>query len=750
MNINKSTGLPADEQKAEFVMRASRALAISLVLICGTLSAAYAANPDDLRGSEIDSAVTAPDRSTQAEPQGENSVSPDSTTDPTNTGDTAPPADSSDNQQTGIEAPAPAENAADTAKPAPQPAAVATPTVTPLKPAEIAMPTPASPPSEGVNAPAPPASDAAPGPAIVAAGDLLYLPAARYLEVNSRALGNFDEADRKTVQQFYASRMGSTLWVTKNGYNDDAKNLIATFKNADNWGLNAPDYKVPDLKPGVAGDIRQDDLTTAEVKLSLAAMKYARDAHGGRISDPSEQLSSYLDRKPVLLDRRTFIDRLATTKNKGAYLESLHPKQPQFELLRQKLIALRASAKERESLTIPNGPNIMPGKSSPQIALVRKLLKVASPTVKADGTPADDTYYDDALASAVRAYKESKQIRPATATITAGLRRSLNQLNDISETKLIANMEEWRWMPENLGNLYVDVNIPEFVVRVVKGGEIIHEERIVSGRDQTPTPIFSSPMRTIIAQPRWNVPDSIKIKELLPGLRAGGDPLRRQGLVMERNGRRIDAWDVDWYRADIRNFAIYQPPGGGNALGVVKFLFPNRHAVYLHDTPNKGLFNERVRMFSHGCMRVRNPVKLAEILLQEANGLDKSKVDGLIENGPEENEITLTQPIPVHVTYFTAWVGKDGEVQPFGDVYGHEKRITLALQGRWNEIEKNDEKVVSPEDVPVASGWDDDGYYRRSRRDDDYAYDDDYGDRRRRHSGGGGFGNFFKQVFGGF
>jgi murein L,D-transpeptidase YcbB/YkuD len=255
-------------------------------------------------------------------------------------------------------------------------------------------------------------------------------------------------------------------------------------------------------------------------------------------------------------------------------------------------------------------------------------------------------------------------------------------------------------------------------------------------------------MRTIVLQPRWNVPDSIKIKELLPGLRAGGDPLRRQGLVMERNGRRIDAWDVDWYRADIRNFAIYQPPGGGNALGVVKFLFPNRHAVYLHDTPNKGLFNERVRMFSHGCMRVRNPVRLAEILLGEDNGWDKSKVDDLIENGPEEDEVALTQPIPVHVTYFTAWAGKDGAVQAFDDVYGHEKRITLALQGRWNEIEKNDEKVVSPEDVPVASGWDDDGDYRRSGRDDDYAYDDDGYGRRHRHSGG--FGNFFQQVFGGF
>jgi L,D-transpeptidase YcbB len=679
------------------------------MLICGTLSAASAANSD---------AIT-------------------------------PPTSSQDSQQMGVEAPAPAERPADAANPEPEPAAEAVPAAAPAQPAATAMPAPSSPPAETINAATPPASSPAVEPTIVASGDLLYVPAARYLESNSRTLGNFDDTDRKTLQQFYASRMGSTLWVTKNGYNDEAKNLIAAFKDADNWGLNATDYKVPDLKPSTTGDISPDDLTAAEVKLSLAAMEYARDAHGDRISDPSAQLSSYLDRKPVLLDRRTFLDTLATAPDKGAYLESLHPKQPQFELLRQKLIAWRASAKERESLKIPNGPNLKPGQSQPQIALIRKLLKVPAPTLKADGTPADDTYYDEALATAVKAYKQNNQIRPATATITSALRRALNQVNDVSDTKLIANMEEWRWMPEDLGEFHVEVNIPEFAVRVVKDGEIIYEERIVAGRDRTQTPIFSSPMRTIVAQPRWNVPDSIKIKELLPGLRAGGDPLRRQGLVMERNGRRIDAWDVDWYRADIRNFHIYQPPSGGNALGVVKFLFPNRHAVYLHDTPNKGLFNERVRMFSHGCVRVRNPVKLAEVLLQEDNGWSKSKVDDLIENGPEENEITLTEPIPVHVTYFTARVSKDGKVEAFNDVYGHEKRITLALQGRWNEIEKNDEQVVSPEDVPVASGWDDDGDYRRSRRDDDYAYDD-YDDGRRRHKHSGGVGNFFQQVFGGF
>jgi L,D-transpeptidase YcbB len=247
-------------------------------------------------------------------------------------------------------------------------------------------------------------------------------------------------------------------------------------------------------------------------------------------------------------------------------------------------------------------------------------------------------------------------------------------------------------------------------------------------------------MRTVVMQPRWNVPNSIKIKELLPGLRAGGDPLRRQGLVLEYNGRRVDTYGVDWSRTDIRNFNIYQPPGGGNALGVVKFLFPNKHSVYLHDTPSKGLFNETVRAFSHGCMRVRNPVKLAELILNEDKGWDKTMTDDLIAHGPEENEISLTRPIPVHITYFTASVGSDGEVQTFDDVYGHEKRITLALQGRWNEIAKNDERVVSPDDIPDGDSW------FSANGDDDYE-DDGHGHKKKKK---GDFGKFLQQVFGGF
>jgi murein L,D-transpeptidase YcbB/YkuD len=591
----------------------------------------------------------------------------------------------------------------------------------------------------------PDAADSQQTPKVAAFDHLVYLPVAAYLQANAKtSFAGFDAADREVLQQFYGERSGSALWVDKNGYTDDAKNLFAALKDADNWGLRSTDYKIPDLKPAADGGYSVDDLTNAETRLSLAAMEYARDARGGRISDPSAQLGSYIDRKPQLVGGRTVIDSLAAAPDKGDYLRSLQPKQPQFERLRQKLLALRVSAKGAETTKIADGPLLMPGKSHPQIALIRKVLKVSSPSVEADGSPADDTYYDDGLARAVEDYKQKKGISPATAAITTTLRRTLNSSNDISEWKILANMEEWRWMPEDLGKFHVIVNIPEFKVRVIKDGEVVHEERIVTGRVDTQTPIFSDMMRSIVFQPRWIVPDSIKIKELLPGLRAGGDPLRRQGLVMERNGRKISAWNVDWYRTDIRYFDIYQPPGGSNALGVVKFLFPNRHAVYLHDTPSKGLFNENVRAFSHGCMRVRNPVKLADIVLNEDKGWDKSKIDDLVSKGPEQNEIALTNPIPVHVAYFTAWVGDNGDVETFNDVYGHEKRITLALQGRWNQIVKADERKVSPDDI----GIDDDNWFSADSRSRDDEDDDDYGGRRR-HRNHGGFGNFLQQVFGG-
>ncbi|MFT3729917.1 MAG: L,D-transpeptidase family protein [Hyphomicrobium sp.] len=692
-----------------FGMRVAKVLAVGLLLTAGPGSAAFALDPvnDPTKGSDStsDPAIPAPAGSaeTAMEHQPTTDISPEK---PSNPQEAAPAA---------ATLPTP-ETATGTGS--------ADPKAAPATPEQAAPATASSEPAK-----------------IVADDHLVYLPIADYIQANGKKLlADTDANDRAALADFYKSRMGATLWVDKRGFTAEAKNLISALQSADDWGLRSADFKIPDLKANPDGSYSLDDLTAVETRLSLEAMEYARDAHGGRIPDPSSQLGTFLDRKPELIEPRTVINNLAAAPDKAAYLTSLHPQAEQFRRLREKLLALRASTKKADELKIPDGPNLKPGQSSPQIAILRKRLKVTAAPTKDDGSPADETYYDKTLAEAVKAYKESKGINP-TLWVTAALRRSLNASNDISEAKLIANMEEWRWMPADLGDYYVMVNIPEFKFRVVSNGQVIHEERIVSGRPDAQSPIFSETMKTVVIQPRWNVPDSIKIKELLPGLRGGGDPLRRQGLVAEYNGRKIDPYNVDWSRTDIRNFNIYQPPGGGNALGVVKFLFPNKHAVYLHDTPSKSLFNEPVRAFSHGCMRVRNPVALADLILNKDKGWDKEKVEDLVKNGPEENEIALDHPIPVHVTYFTAWVDDDGQVQTYADVYGHEKRIQLALAGKWNQISKADEKKVSPEDIP-NDGWGNDNF-------SSLFGDDDY-DSRGRKKKNGGLGNFFKQVFGGF
>ena len=256
--------------------------------------------------------------------------------------------------------------------------------------------------------------------------------------------------------------------------------------------------------------------------------------------------------------------------------------------------------------------------------------------------------------------------------------------------RLLVNMEEWRWMPESLGDFYVWVNVPEFTLRVVKNGQVIHTERVVAGKRDTPTPIFSQDMEQVVFHPNWGVPESIKKQDVLPSLIRGSTRIFTfYHLKIQRGGRDIDPAAVDWSTADIRNFHVYQPPGENNVLGNVKFRFPNKHDVYMHDTPQKNLFNADVRAFSHGCMRVRNPQRLAELLLAEDQGWPAQRVAAAIApGGAQNNQINLGRKTPVHITYFTAAVGDDGKLKLFPDVYDHESKIALGLEGKAHLIPK--------------------------------------------------------------
>jgi murein L,D-transpeptidase YcbB/YkuD len=262
--------------------------------------------------------------------------------------------------------------------------------------------------------------------------------------------------------------------------------------------------------------------------------------------------------------------------------------------------------------------------------------------------------------------------------------------------RLEVNLERWRWMPDEVGAFHVWNNVPEQMTRVMRDGTSVLEEKIVVGKPNTPTPMFSADMQFVIFHPSWGVPDGIKANELGPQLRRASQSgglfgwgsgegvaavLRRHDLQVSYAGRPIDPGSVDWSSVDIRRFHFTQPPSGRNVLGVVKFRFPNRFDVYMHDTPERHLFSNATRTFSHGCMRVQNPMRLAEVILQHDKAMSSDQVRSYVARGGQ-SEITLSAPVPVHTTYFTARVGEAGVLHIHPDIYGMDARVASALEGR--------------------------------------------------------------------
>jgi murein L,D-transpeptidase YcbB/YkuD len=253
--------------------------------------------------------------------------------------------------------------------------------------------------------------------------------------------------------------------------------------------------------------------------------------------------------------------------------------------------------------------------------------------------------------------------------------------------KLLINMERWRWMPENLGPLHVWLNTPEFMMSVVKDGKTIHSEKIVVGQLVYATPVFSADMKTIVFNPEWTVPPTIVRENLLPKLRGGGgwfsgntSILKQHGLTVKYNGKPVDAGTVDWNNVNLGAISFHQAPGPTNVLGKVKFIYPNKHIVYMHDTIKRDLLKKTVRAEGHNCPRVANPGKVAAVLLAEDRGWPQAKVDQLLDKG-YNSTVALDPPVPVHTTYFTTVVDDDGKVQTFADVYNLDGKVAAAVIG---------------------------------------------------------------------
>jgi len=463
------------------------------------------------------------------------------------------------------------------------------------------------------------------------AGAIAPAPAMPQAEALRKALsglaaGASDEErnERAALLSFYEARGYAPLWLTpEGGLTPQASLLAAEFERAGEWGLDPRDFPLPAKLNQQGAAATPEKIAADEIAISRAILKYGRYARGGRIVNPSEQLSSYLDRRPQLLKPRSILDGIAAAAEPGAYLRGLNPAHPQFEMLRQKYLALLARNKQKSA--------------------------------------------------------EAK--------------------------RLLANMEEWRWMPAGMGDLYIWNNIPDFTQRVVKNGEVIRKARIVAGETDKQTPVFTRSLTKITLKPTWIVPDSIKVREIWPSLLNGGGLMRQWALeVRTKDGQPVNWHKVNWARTDIRIFDVIQPNGPKTVLGKVKFSFPSQHTVFMHDTrpADKWMFNVTQRTYSHGCMRVADPMGLVKVVLREDKGWDAGRVNETFSEGPLNNEIAIEHKIPVHMTYFTALVDEDGELHTFPDVYGHERRITLALEGKWDRIVKGRDHLA-PVELDMAT-----------------------------------------------
>ena len=496
--------------------------------------------------------------------------------------------------------------------------------------------------------------------------------------------------DYKALADYYSAPDAHVLWVDDNGLNLRAKLVMEEIGKADDYGMRASDYALPRIEgfnsksPSAVGT-----LADAEIKLDLAMLRYTRDARGGRFD--WTRIDPNLDPTLALPDPLQVMESMAIRAEPAAYLRSFQPDQPQFEALRKALIAARGGHVDDGVVRIPDGPVLKLGVEHEQVALLRKRLEVP-----ATGE-AKETVFDAEVEQAVRRFQEERGYRP-DGLVGPGTRRVLNggqqRSSNPSRTRLILlNMERWRWLPNDLGPFYVTVNIPEFTLRVMAEGKSAFTTRVVVGKPDKQTPVFSNEMQEVVFNPYWNVPNSIKMEELLPSIRGGGDfffgggggwdtsVFARNGLRVSIGTKEVDPSMLDWNRIDIRSLNIYQPPGPDNVLGTIKFVFPNKHDVYMHDTTQKNLFAKTVRAESHGCMRVQNPDQLATTLLEKDQGWTAQRVASTIQSGVEDQHIGLKQKIPVYITYFTLKVNDDGSVTTFNDVYGHDARMASALFG---------------------------------------------------------------------
>jgi L,D-transpeptidase YcbB len=484
---------------------------------------------------------------------------------------------------------------------------------------------------------------------------------------------------------YYHHHHARALWSDADRLRPAAAQLVAAVAHMDRLGLDPGDYGAGTLATLQAraadGDTataweRPRHLARFDVAATCACLMIARDLRHGRIA--GDTLDADWTRHDAPGYWNDVLERFAHDDPDSVFA-TLEPAHDGYRRLAAALARYRAVAATGGWREIPPGPPIVRGARGERVArLVRRLAA----TGELAG-PVRDTVMDDALVRAVGDFQSRSGI-PRSGTVGEATRAVLNVPVEARIRTLALNLERWRWLPDSLGHRRVEVNIPAFRLDLFRADTIVRTLRVVVGKRQSPTPVFSDALTYLELNPSWTVPPSVVFKEIIPAMKGKVEYLaRNRMIVVPLAGARGDTLDpklVPWKKVTLDSFPylVVQKAGPDNPLGSIKLMCPNEYDVYLHDTPRREKFGDAVRDYSHGCVRVSGAVELADSLL-DAAAPDSLRLDSLIATG-QWRRIRLPHAVPVHFLYWTAWADSAGAVHWRQDLYGVDARLDEALR----------------------------------------------------------------------
>jgi L,D-transpeptidase YcbB len=472
----------------------------------------------------------------------------------------------------------------------------------------------------------------------------------------------------KLVQDFYKGKDYQLVWTSQ----IDIAIFLGALQCAADEGLNPDDYHLKPLQQYHQKTRNNQDQLFFELLLTDAFIHYASDMVYGKVNPVKVYPGEWgiYNKKVNLIE---LLDCAIQEKSITATIESLRPVYKGYNQLQHALLKFKSLNAKGGFAIVPQDSTIKPGMNDPRIALIRERLKIIE---NLTFEPVNDTCaYDSVLVDVV------KQFQHHSGLIADGIigKKTLAALNTPIEKyiqKITINMERYRWLPHQLGEAYISVNIPDFHADVMVADTLVMRMKTIVGRPERKTPVLSSELRYLIINPTWTVPPTILKEDALPAIRRNINYLKRNNLkVVNRGGEEIDPYTLPWYKYNERNFPyqLVQEPGPSNSLGLIKFQFPNNHRVFLHDTNAHGLFAATNRALSSGCIRIEHPFVLANYLLSTTSWTNE-KLNKVIASGKTQT-ITIPGQVSIHIFYFTAFVNEQNQIQFRNDMYGWDELL---------------------------------------------------------------------------